>query len=364
MSEPKVIDLRTRSAYQPDCASLARNRLTLARHSLGLSHEEFAEMLTPLVGWPVTPQAVESWETTLVPPGDILIAAASVTPTGVDHLGVRSHKFIAAHYGQARVDAGASVSWPDSRPTSIPHPTGNCHLHLWPFGVAIYHLVENLELPNLAHLATWRYRTYEENLAWATDHIRGLTGTPKATASYVLSLYWLHTSTWTGRMLDTAMRIICTPRVLVQRDIDDEGCLSTAEHAERTLLAEGYDHEEMRSFGIRGVSIGYASWSGVAYHPVDPARSLAEDELVSLELKLQAIWAYCEHINTQIEEGREPVVPDGYGWRFLRGVRSRLVNPRSQETGQHRSMREAILETSGLLGHLDQAIEALREIER
>ena len=44
-----------------------------------------------------------------------------------------------------------------------------------------------------------------------------------------------------------------------------------------------------------------------------------------------------------------------------RGARCRLANPRPQESGQHRSMREAILETSGLAGQLDHAIETLRE---
>jgi hypothetical protein len=41
-------------------------------------------------------------------------------------------------------------------------------------------------------------------------------------------------------------------------------------------------------------------------------------------------------------------------------MRSRLINPRPRESGQHRSMREAILETSVLVDQLDQAIEALR----
>jgi hypothetical protein len=35
-----------------------------------------------------------------------------------------------------------------------------------------------------------------------------------------------------------------------------------------------------------------------------------------------------------------------------------------QEPGQHRSMREAILETSGLISQLDQAIETLREVAK
>jgi hypothetical protein len=119
----------------------------------------------------------------------------------------------------------------------------------------------------------------------------------------------------------------------------------------------------MALFGVRGISIGYASWSGVVYYPIAEQRCLTEGELVAAELATQALWTYCAYINGEVEHGRDPAVPAGYGWRFLRATRSRLVNPRPQETGQHRSMRAAILETSGITNHLSQAIETLREIE-
>ncbi|MGW4791178.1 helix-turn-helix domain-containing protein [Nonomuraea sp. NPDC004297] len=368
MVEPsKVIDLRTRSTYQPDCAMLARNRLLLARNSLGLSHNEFADLLTPMVGWPVTPDAIEAWETTLVPPGDVLIAVSTVTPLTSDRLGIRSHKFVTAYIGKsaARHLAEQTASARDTDHTVlVDHPAGACRLHVWPYGVVIFHLVEELDLPNIAHLAVWRYQSYERDLNWAARQLGDLTG-QDAAASYVLSFYWLHSPMWAGRMLDTALRIICAPRVLVDRDkAGSNTTLATAEQAERELLAEGFAHQEMRSFGLAGVSLGYASWSGVAYRPLDPARCLAEDEIIGCELATQAIWAYCEYINGQVEQGRDPTIADGYGWRFLRGARSRLTNPRPRETGQHRSMRDAIVETSGLTGHLDQAIEALRETGR
>lgn len=75
----QVVDLRTRAAYRPDLAGLARGQLAAARESRGLSADEFAELLEPLLGWPVTGSVVESWETTAVPPGDVLVAAGLVT---------------------------------------------------------------------------------------------------------------------------------------------------------------------------------------------------------------------------------------------------------------------------------------------
>jgi len=71
----EIVDIHTRAGYQPDVAGLARNQLTAARRAAGLSRSEFADILTPLVGWPVTAETIESWELTAVPPGDVLVAA-------------------------------------------------------------------------------------------------------------------------------------------------------------------------------------------------------------------------------------------------------------------------------------------------
>jgi hypothetical protein len=71
-------------------------------------------------------------------------------------------------------------------------------------------------------------------------------------------------------------------------------------------------------FGVQGVSIGYAGWSGVAYHPLARERALSVDELVACELTVQMLWCYCHHILGEIEDGRDPSMPDAYGWRFLR----------------------------------------------
>ncbi len=78
---------------------------------------------------------------------------------------------------------------------------------------------------------------------------------------------------------------------------------------------------------------------------------------------MQAAWSYCNFIRSEVERSRDPVVPAEYGWRFVRGLRSRLTAERPQETSQHRSMREAIIETSGLSRHLAHAVETLREAD-
>jgi hypothetical protein len=181
----------------------------------------------------------------------------------------------------------------------------------------------------------------------------------------VLSAYWLTRPKWAGEQLDAAVRLLSMPAMLLEREdktADDAALAYGAEVAERHLLRDRkIERADLVGFGTRGVSIGYASWSGVAYAPVAARRALAVDEIVACELLVQAIWCYTHEILRQVETGADPVVPATYGWRFLRGVRSRLTAPRALETGQHNSMRDAVLLTSRLTGQLEAAIDALRD---
>lgn len=81
MNPEKVVDLRSRTGYKPDLGALARSQVAAARNRLGVSTEEFAAVLAPLLGWEweLTPELVESWESTTTPPGDVLVAASLAT---------------------------------------------------------------------------------------------------------------------------------------------------------------------------------------------------------------------------------------------------------------------------------------------
>ncbi|PRY28027.1 hypothetical protein CLV70_109183 [Pseudosporangium ferrugineum] len=292
------------------------------------------------------------------------------TDTGsASRLVVTSHKFIPVFVGveraahlRERPDFMPGVEhWLDCRVAPVDVINGKCDLHVWPFGVAIFHLVEELALPNVAALSVWRVQSYKDNMAWATRRIRDLGASESTEAAYVLSSYWVNEAPWEGDTLDTALRILAIPKVLLERDIEPAHSLHRAELVERSLLAEGFEHPDMIPFGIKGISMGYASWSGVVYYPIAEQRSLAEDDLVHCELAVQSLWAYSDHLNRMIERGSDPVVPDEYGWRFVRGARSRITNARPRETEQHRSMRNAILATCDLESNLAQAIETLRD---
>lgn len=173
--------------------------------------------------------------------------------------------------------------------------------------MALFHLVEELTLESVAQLSVWRRVTDEQNMQWACEQLRALGGSEVAGQPYVLSLYWVDRPAWQGRELDTALRLICIPRVLLQRaDTIDESCLGPAALVERALLQDGFDHPELVDFGMKGISLGYASWSGVVYYAIARDRALRRDELVTCELSVQAAWAYCDHLRQQSRRGTTP----------------------------------------------------------
>lgn len=295
----------------------------------------------------------------------------AAAPPVAGHIGVDSHKFLPVFIGVERarrlrthMTPGAEGQWLESSSARIAHPEArSCLLHVFACGVAVLHLVQPHEPTSLTELAVWRYRSYAADLPWARDRLRDLleedhSGVPHP--EYVLSLYWLTSGPWAGGTYDTALRLLSTPSVLVDRGALG-GPAPLDGSVEESLLATGFDHPDIVPFGVRGVSTGYAGWSGVAYASHSHERSLSVDQLIACEMSVQALWCFTRQIQQMIEDGQDPSVPEQYGWRFLRAAYSRLTTARAQETAQHVLMREAIMKTSGLADRLRAAQDALRE---
>jgi hypothetical protein len=81
---PRVISLSDRADYRPDLGELARRQVAAARASIEASPDEFAELLSPLLGWAPSAEAVKSWESVTVPPGDVLVAASLLSQGSSD----------------------------------------------------------------------------------------------------------------------------------------------------------------------------------------------------------------------------------------------------------------------------------------
>ncbi|WP_422771997.1 helix-turn-helix domain-containing protein [Plantactinospora sp. WMMC1484] len=296
------------------------------------------------------------------------------TGGGCGSFHVRSHKFIPAYIGaaaaaelaQGRAFIRRSHPWLTVSTLRLPHQSGECTAHLFACGVIVLHLRQGRDFPDLTSLASWRYNSYAEDLPWAEQRVRtlfdGISIDTPASPEYVLSLYVLPETSWAGDELDTALRLMCVPSVLVNRQ---DGCSTepVSGEVERRLLSTGFEPAAIVPFGMDGVSNGYAGWSGLAYHALAPERALGTDELIACELDVQMLWTYCRYIQRQVEDGHDPSMPAEFGWRFLRAAHSRLTTARAQESSQHCVMRQAILTTSGLPERLIQAQVALRETD-
>ncbi len=288
---------------------------------------------------------------------------------------VVSHKFLPAYVGEQITPLYAVGAPAPSGPGGLERrtlPAGHrsaqsSAVHLYGCGVAVVHVEEHHRVESLTDLAVWRYRTYLQEPAWAGKKITQLMKLHAAGApthevpapQYVLSVYELRENSWTGTGLDTALQLLATPSVLVNRQ-DSENVISLGPKVEAAKFREGWSHAEAVAFG-GGVSQGVAGWSGVSYHPQSDERALTTSQIVALELDVQALWALSSHVLHTVEDGRDPVMPPEYGWRFLRSAYYRLTTARPTETAQHRVMREAILTTSELPDRLRAAQDALRD---
>ncbi|MEV6009174.1 helix-turn-helix transcriptional regulator [Streptomyces sp. NPDC051976] len=301
------------------------------------------------------------------------LGRAAVAVPGSGRIRVDSHKFLPVFIGaeqalrlRAELIDAPSGSWLESSSARVEHsdPQTICTLHVFACGVAVFHLVQPRTPESLTELAVWRYRSYASDLPWAGATLRDLIDLGpgrQLNPEYVLSLYWVTSGPWAaGAEFDTALRLLSTPSVLVDRGAP-AGPAPLAQPVEGSLLATGFDHPDIVSFGVRGVSTGYAGWSGVAYAAHSRERSLTIDELVACEITVQALWCFSRQIQKLVEDGQDPSTPDAFGWRFLRAASSRLTTARAQETAQHVLMREAIMKTSGLAERLRAAQDALRD---
>lgn len=357
-------------------ARLAQEFVLIGRR-LGLSVPSYQSLIKQISrlesGQTQVPDALYQtlWTEALGVDAQLLFDQATARPaTGSTTFALTSHKFIPAILSTAAMAAlgkelallPAEGQWWEgclSAPLGIGQ---HAQLYVWPWQTAVVHIVERLEFSSIVGLAMHRRTSYPEARTWVDSQLTAATKQETASA-YTFSAYWVDRPKWHGDALDTAMRLISMPSVLLNRedDVADDATLATEGHrAEAALLdSGGVDREDLTSFGATGVSVAYASWSSVAYHPIAPRRALAVDELVACQVLAQGLWAYTADVLQQVERGEDPQANAEYGRRFLRAVRSRLTVARPTETGQARSMRTAVVTTSGLVDQLDAAMNVL-----
>lgn len=283
--------------------------------------------------------------------------------------GVTAHQFVPAYVGDqiqtlnsAFTAQRVKVGWAECSHARVELPDDgepeHGVLYLFDWGVAILHLTVDLQPSSITELAVWRRDAHRRARQRLTKLLDTSLGKP-VVCSYVLSSFWLTKPAWTGEDLQTAMRLLCSPRTLLGTGELD---LAHAEATEKRLFNEGFAPVDHVDIGTDGISLGWASWAGVAYHPLNARAALTEDDLISCELLVQGLWCLCDEVQRQVQDGQDPALPARFTWRWLRGQRGRITNAAPNEAHQHRLLRAGVLETSELPQKLADTVELLKEI--
>jgi len=275
---------------------------------------------------------------------------------------VRSHKFLPVYCDPAALNAigptgrpPSSAAWATYEAAAGEDCAKALTLHPFPFGIVVYHIREEIEFPGVAWLAAWRKATYHHARATIDAVLADVPGA--SPTEYVFSVYDILQHPWApGRTLRSGVRLASMPSVLLPRSERWEVTqpeISRGHDLEARLVSQGFEHPEIREFGISGVSLGCASWSAVAYHALEPDQHLGSDKLVNIEVLTQALWAYCSRVSTD----QRPLADyPAFGLEGLRSHAARLVAPSQPMEGTDECLaREAIVETSRLRTMLDQA---------
>lgn len=335
-----------------------------------ICNDEMQEVLTQALAYVATDEQREAFY------GSLSAQTEQISETSealAESFTVVSHKFIPAYVGP-RLHAVFEAASPhpggpgglERRTLPLTHPSGSsATAHVLACGAMVVHLAEELTFPSITDLALWRYQTYLTDRVWVGLRLNEWLATAAAgqvqvdDPPYVLSLYELRQHSWPASDLPTALHLLTTPSVLVNRK-DPQAVTAIGAHVESQKFSSGWTHPDVVPFH-GGTSAGLAGWSGVTYHPQPDEHGLTVSEIIALEVDVQGLWALSSQVLDSIEEGEDPVMPDCFGWRYLRGAYSRLRASRPAETAQHRAMREAVLATSDLPDRLRDAQEALRD---
>ncbi|MGW4528339.1 hypothetical protein [Amycolatopsis sp. NPDC004378] len=283
---------------------------------------------------------------------------------------VHAHQFVPVYVGAAVTElattlsaAPVTVGWAQAQRVDLVldddgNPPVRGVLYLFTWGVAVWHVLTPHRAEMIADVSVWRRETHRSTRHRLAAYLAGLLDRGRMHARYVLTAFWLVEPAWTGRDLLTAMRLLTSPRALLG---NADGDHHHARRIEQRLFSEGFAPEDHVPIGVDGVSLGWASWAGVAYHPVAPAAALTEDDLATVELLAQGLWCLCEELDQQVRDGEDPKLPADHDWRWLRGRRAAIVRGDANEPAQLRALRAAIVTTSELDQKLNETVQLLRE---
>jgi DNA-binding winged helix-turn-helix (wHTH) protein len=286
-----------------------------------------------------------------------------------------SHRFVPVYVGK-QFDAGVerSTKWGKYREASF----DGARLCVSDYGVGVWHIRDVIQFANLVELAKWRREGFQSIFrgehpisAHTARVLHSLTPTVGETLYgvagklvYVLSAFVLKSHTFSAAHLKPALRLISCPKALLQHS--DSGPDSTADAVrEQQYLESGFEHSDLREFGVLGSDLGYAGWSGVSYHGFGKKSYDLAASIVEFELALQALWLFC----CLIKKKRDCVDPSETtelksAATTIRRQLSRLKAIGPKDPTEERIMCEAIFMSSRIEAEARATLEMISRYQR
>jgi hypothetical protein len=110
-----VTGLCSRRGYAPDLVGLACSKVASARRRAGFSLEEFTSVLEPLLGWAPDPGLLRTWETTVAPPGHVVIACEVIASRTAEAQPGENADEVASAVGEATAEQSWLLEEPGSQ---------------------------------------------------------------------------------------------------------------------------------------------------------------------------------------------------------------------------------------------------------
>lgn len=290
---------------------------------------------------------------------------------------IESHCFVPTYIGNL-VEGGVehSTQWGTFR--QFLFEDANAHLHVSAYGIGVWDIHDTKQFTCLTDLGLWRRACFQTVLAGEHEVCRDtkklLTKARSSGAEvlpgvggaikYALSVFLLRRHTWPPEQLRSALKLISCPRVLLQ---DGSKSFDRNESIvrERTMLQLGFEHPDLREFGVFGADFGYAGWAGVSYYGSGNEAGRLASTIVDFEVALQALWLFCHVVKGIADQANKNQVPAlRTAASIIRCELGRLKTIGPTESTEERMMCEAILVTSRIETHSSATLDSIARILR
>jgi hypothetical protein len=288
---------------------------------------------------------------------------------------VEAHRFVPVYIG-TRFNEGVerSTKWGSFRELIFK----DSRLCVSEYGIGVWQIRDTLELNSLTDLAIWRRDGFHSILSgthWIsrqTAKLLQISRTPNGDflgrmagqLEYVLSVFVLKAHQWSAAELKSALKLCSCPRVLLNNDeagLDRMVSISR----EQEFLRNGFEHPDLREFGVFGADLGYAGWAGVSYFGFGKEEEGLATALADFEIALQGLWLFCHLTRKAADQGGQFDPRAGTSTaatiRHQLGV-IKMIGP--TEPTEQRMMCEAVFASSRVENHAMATLEAIGKKQR